>query len=428
MNKGFDYSTKAGTRRWLTDVYTELVKRPGYEKIFEEPDRIFNGDETGFQIGESGQMKVMSRRGKRKVSKRKTGTREMITCLCTGNAAGTMLPYYIVTAGRTDKPAPGTMDMDKMPDNEYRCTESGWMKKELIHDYVMAFDRWVEAESRKKGSKVRKPVLLILDGAKCHLSAQAAIYAKAHQIVIWLLPPHSTSNLQPMDITYNGPLKKAFHRAVAKWSYHHPQQLLRKNRFVSVLKIAADKANARPENISNGFKFAGIYPFNPAVHYDDDHKDAYYDRPDMTTIETFKELERRKSVEETHGEQVYVAYGDVPNTFPQPSNLAGAHVKSGSFTLMFNNEKFKIIFEIDELNYKKMLTWEQDDRGMPCRYIPPVFARPERYDLAQFEYVKFKGVNSDGTMSEAVISPGEYIVAVGRLEVKQVRNFHPKSK
>jgi len=50
-------------------------------------------------------------------------------------------------------------------------------------------------------------VILILDGHGSHKTLAAIEYARDHGIVMISLPPHTTHELQPLDLTLFGPLK-----------------------------------------------------------------------------------------------------------------------------------------------------------------------------------------------------------------------------
>jgi hypothetical protein len=75
------------------------------------------------------------------------------------------------------------------------------------------------------------------------------------------MPPHSSHLLQPLDVGYLAPLKKAYGRQA--------EDLMR-NRITHITKleflpcfIRAYKAAITPSNIQGGFRGAGLVPFDP---------------------------------------------------------------------------------------------------------------------------------------------------------------------
>ena len=424
MPKGFEFTTKAVCRAWLIKMHDNVVAKPGAANIFDEPDRIFNADETGFQIGESGQLKIFAKKGKKKVSVRKSGDREMITCLCTGNAAGRMAPYFIVCKGTTERPTPQQMDMAQMPENAYRCTPTGWMRRELMEDYVIHFDNWLDQVSRERGSKIRKPVLLIIDGASCHMSAMGATAARERNIIVWTLPPHSTSNMQPMDISYNEPLKASFKKHITRYTQKYPNEVVKKNRFVAVLKKATTEVNGKPENLQSGFRSAGLYPFNPAIHHDPSHKERFFERPSTTTVEEHKEDQHRAKISEEVGDVEYISYGKCPKVFPQPETVAaGVYVLRAKLIVNFDGGKTKVEKRYNETEYKDLITLRDDGTGMKCRRIPGTFIRPENHLTHHLTSAELKCILSNGEATRSEITREEYIAAIGRPEIHEVNNF-----
>jgi hypothetical protein len=56
------------------------------------------------------------------------------------------------------------------------------------------------------------PALLILDNHSSHCTLEAYMFCKENRIVVVSIPPHTSHRLQPLDVTFYGPLKAVFHR------------------------------------------------------------------------------------------------------------------------------------------------------------------------------------------------------------------------
>ena len=156
--------------------------------------QIWNCDESGFPT-DPGKCKVVSARGEKAYKVTQGPGRENITTLATCSAAGKVLDPMIVFAGKNLQT---TWKGDKaLPNTWYSISDSGWMTKEVFHDWFKKFARFV---------KVR-PLLLILDGHLTHLSLDVILKAREEKITILKLPAHTTDLLQPLDVTCFGPLK-----------------------------------------------------------------------------------------------------------------------------------------------------------------------------------------------------------------------------
>lgn len=57
-----------------------------------------------------------------------------------------------------------------------------------------------------------EPVLLLLDNHSSHISLSIFDYCKEHGIILLTIPPHTSHKLQPLDVSFYGPLKSAFNK------------------------------------------------------------------------------------------------------------------------------------------------------------------------------------------------------------------------
>ena len=110
---------------------------------------------------------------------------------------------------------------------------------------------------------LRRPVLLVIDGAKVHLSIYASEFCDKHNIILYTLYPNSTHLLQPLDLSLMGSVKVHYKNAVQEWIQAHPFEAYDKLSFPKTFKVTWNKA-ATVENAAKGFKVVGLYPFNPA--------------------------------------------------------------------------------------------------------------------------------------------------------------------
>jgi hypothetical protein len=75
------------------------------------------------------------------------------------------------------------------------------------------------------------------------------------------MPPHSSHLLQPLDVGYFAPLKRAYSREVEGLIRHHINHIT-KLEFLPAVKAAYDRSFT-PTNICSAFSGAGLVPHQP---------------------------------------------------------------------------------------------------------------------------------------------------------------------
>ena len=223
------------------------------------PDRIFNVDETGITtVQKPG--KVLAERGQKQVGVVTSGERgALTTVVCCFSSSGTYVPpMFIFRRQRLNE----QLSRNGPPGASYQCSKSGWIDRELFLEWLNHFVSFVKPSQRS-------PVLLILDNHTSHVSMEAIEYAKNHSIVLLSIPPHCSHRLQPLDVGFFGPLKKAYNRECdiyMKQNFH---------RSLSVYNVAelfhqAYRKIASMSVAENAFRKCGIVPFNPEVFINTD--------------------------------------------------------------------------------------------------------------------------------------------------------------
>ena len=237
------------------DLLENEIKGLNIEK---RPECIWNLDESGFPM-DPNNTETVSLRGQ-KVVKVMAGTgRENITVLAACNASGESMPPLIIYSSKAaalNSIPPEWIGDDgiALPGTWYGLSRNGWMTTEIFEDWFILF-----AEKTKR----TRPLLLLLDGHISHLSINTCRKAAAENISILKLPSHTTSKLQPLDISVFGPLKKYWGEQMNNWimSVGTPIKAMSKKQFVNNLALIWNKGLS-PSNIRSGFEFVGIFPFN----------------------------------------------------------------------------------------------------------------------------------------------------------------------
>ena len=110
--------------------------------------------------------------------------------------------------------------------------------------------------------RVKKPVLLLIDGAECHISIQTGEFCKENNIILYTLYPNTTHLIQPLDLVLMIIVKTNYCSEVRHWLKENPGALYDKSVFLQVFNEVWQKS-AKVEYSIKEFKESGIYPINP---------------------------------------------------------------------------------------------------------------------------------------------------------------------
>ena len=227
--------------------------------------QIWNMDETGFVIVPKLE-KVIARKGSRQVHKIAHGnSHDHISVAPTISAAGTYIPPLIIYKGvRT---IPGLLE-GAPPGTVMGFTDTGYMREDLFQMYLTHFINSISPT---------RPVLLMLDGHKSHVSYTSVDFCRQNGILLYALPPHTTHVLQPSELPF-AKLKKEYNKECDQFRITNNGELVTKYTFAKVFGQAFIKTYT-PMAISNAYKATGIWPldFN-AIH-------PYRLDPSLTTEE-----------------------------------------------------------------------------------------------------------------------------------------------
>ncbi|CAH2218130.1 jg1082 [Pararge aegeria aegeria] len=132
---------------------------------------------------------------------------------------------------------------------------SGWINESLFVDWLHHFISYA------KPSKVDS-ILLILNNHESHISLDAFSLCKEHGIIMLTLPPHTSHKLQPLDLTYFGPIKTAYNQECENHMADRFGQPITQYDIVEMFTNSFNRCS-NLENAASGFRSAGIYPLRP---------------------------------------------------------------------------------------------------------------------------------------------------------------------
>ncbi|KAI1514551.1 DDE superfamily endonuclease [Pyrenophora tritici-repentis] len=217
-------------------------------------DDIHNFDETGFQMGVIGSMKVVTGSERRtRPNLIQPGDREWVTVIQSICAAGYAIPPFIIYKGRVHISA--WYEEGSIPyDWKLSVSKNSWTNNQLGLEWLKHFDE--HTKSRQVGSYR----LLILDGHESHLNQDFKDYCLVRKILTLCMPAHSSHILQPLDVVCFSPLKLKYSQRVrdlARRRVYH----INKEGFLPAFKDAFFDVFTY-ENCKKAFEAAGLVPLD----------------------------------------------------------------------------------------------------------------------------------------------------------------------
>jgi len=224
-----------------------------YNKYNFAPNDIYNVDETGITTVPNKPSKVLALKGKKQVGSLTSAERGvLITAEICMSASGNFMPTMFVFPRKRENPI--LMD-DAPPGSFAQYHPSGWMQSEI---FIFWFKKFIEFSK----PSAEKPVLLILDGHATHTKSIELInIARANHVILLCLPPHCSHRMQPLDVTFMGPLSTYYQQEVRQWLAMHPGRAVTIHQVAKLYGKAYTRA-AVMQTAINGFRSTGIYPLN----------------------------------------------------------------------------------------------------------------------------------------------------------------------
>ena len=253
--------TAEDLHKWFEDINELLNGNPDLSPCMQDPDRIFNQYETAVEVGSETQ-KVLAEKGTKVLYNISGGSREHITVSYMCSAGGSLVPPRVIYKGVRNV---AEIKMKALPADgqsgawQFSVSEKGYINQDLFVEVLEDLDKYLTSRN------IKRPVVLIIDGAKAHISLQSTNYCIAKKIQPILLKPNMTHMIQPLDLTFFGSLKKHVKRLAWEWQCNplNAGQFLTKYSVIFILQKATEICLANKDLIPNGFGRSGIFPFNP---------------------------------------------------------------------------------------------------------------------------------------------------------------------
>ena len=131
----------------------------------------------------------------------------------------------------------------------------GYSNTDIFSQYVKShFLKYVQRRDPKQY------IILIYDGHRSHISLGLIESAKLNKIILFVLPPHTSHILQPMDVRCFGPFEVLYQSEVKKFTRQTCDNSVTRYDICSLICKAYDKA-LQTDNLRAAFRRTGIYPF-----------------------------------------------------------------------------------------------------------------------------------------------------------------------
>ena len=244
---------RCASNETLSSYYKELGTILTKHDLHDKPHQIYNIDESALQT-EHNPGKIVHDiviKPQSVTSPRSSN----VTIIGAGNAIGNAVPpYYIFPGVKFDR----TLLLDGTPaGSDGQCSKTGWSNTDVFKTYLEKhFLKYVSHD--KSGI----PLLILFDGHRSHVSLTLQDWAKSKNIILFILPPHCSHILQPLDIGCFGPLMACYNREAQLFMRRNPGCKITKFN-IGQLSCSAYLKGLSPQNLTASFKKSGIYPFNP---------------------------------------------------------------------------------------------------------------------------------------------------------------------
>ena len=201
-------------------------------------------DEAGSFIGYGNRRKVVATKGETAGCGKREEC-EWISVLAGGTAAGLPLPPCYLPRARNIVDNLGEHGYDVRVPKAFNTYDGfrEYVKKVLLPCM---------------NATAEHPVMVLTDGHRSRIDLEAVEFAGKHHIYIYLLAPHSTDFLCPLDTHCFKPMKKAFVKASDGHLNWYRADM---ERFVHEFGDMYNKGVTKP-NLVNGFADLGLWPFS----------------------------------------------------------------------------------------------------------------------------------------------------------------------
>ena len=214
------------------------------------PENVYNYDKTNITDNPNSK-KVIVSRGHRRVERKMEHSKQSISVMFCGSAAGEYMPPMVVYgaenlySGWTENGPRGAV---------YDSTLSGWFDSRT-------FEFWFKNLFLPNIEQSSDPKVIIGDNLPSHFSPNVIQAAVDNNVRFITMPPNATHLCQPLDVAVFQPAKRIWRAILEQWRKESRLKgSVPKEVFPALLKRLCDKL--LPQNLVSGFRATGLCPLN----------------------------------------------------------------------------------------------------------------------------------------------------------------------
>ena len=242
---------KSSSKETVSKYYDELDNILTSNGLHDKPENIYNMDETNIPLEHNPPKVVCSKRSNPQAITSPKG--QNVTLIGCGNAQGNFLPPYYIFPGKRWNPL---FIENTCAGTSGEMSDSGWSNTVTFKNYLQNhFLRYVNPSARSN------PVLVLFDGHKSHVNLALHEWGRENNVIFFVLPPHTSHLLQPLDVGCFAPLKAVYYRECQIYLRQNPGTVVNKYAVGEMSSKAYIKAMT-PGNLIGAFQKSGIHPFN----------------------------------------------------------------------------------------------------------------------------------------------------------------------
>jgi DDE superfamily endonuclease/Tc5 transposase DNA-binding domain len=234
---------------------------------------IWNFDETGFRIGVGKSQWIVTTSTSKRSYLASDNSRDLVTSVEAVSAGGAVIEEMLILPGKTHLERFYT----DLGDNVLvGLSDTGYTNDELSYQYIIHFDR----QSKKTQRGAHR--ILLCDGCGSHITREILEFCEQRLIHMFVLPPHTSHILQPLDVVLFQPLKH-FHAKAVDNATRTGCSDFNKLEFLAAIH-GIRQQTFKKNSILSSFRECGIVPYNPQIAID--KVQEYLSPPDLTRPST----------------------------------------------------------------------------------------------------------------------------------------------
>lgn len=245
---------KSATPTAINNYFNELNRIMTKYNLKEKPHLIYNVDEKGLSPDHKPPKIVTGKMYKAQAVT--SGKGKTVTVIGCANATGQQVPPFFVF--------PGQRMLDSLMQGasagaDGDVSESGWSNSDLFSRYVKEhLNKFLPSRDNDTY------VLVLYDGHTSHVTLPLIEWAIQNNIILFVLPPHCSHLLQPLDVGCYGPFEHAWNAACHSYMRESGGCVI--SRY-DICEIACKvyTSTLTSANIQAAFKKSGVFPFNANV-------------------------------------------------------------------------------------------------------------------------------------------------------------------